>query len=138
MRNLYFVLMLFLSFTVVAGQKEVESQFSIVQTADRYVMALQASGVPIFERQEKNNRFTGKEEIIVFANPYFGSNIVCNKALRKDKPLTARVWKNGEGRVLLEYDFPAEPVNDFGVIECGHETDIMHRVLNGFADSAVK
>jgi len=139
MRKIFlgFVL-LFMSFAIIAGQQEVESQFSIAKTAERYVQALQASGVPVFQRQTKKNRFTGKEELIVFGNPYFGSNIMCNKALRKDKPLTARVWKNGEGRVLLEYTLPSVFINEFGVIECGHEVDNMNRVLNGFADSAVK
>ena len=139
MRKIFVLLTtLFLSSTVIAGQKEVQSQFSIEQTAERYVKALQASGVPVFEHKTKSNRFTGNEEHIVFGNPYFGSNVICNKALRKDKPMTARVWKNGEGQVLLEYESRIDIVNDFGVIECGHETDKMNRVLNGFADSAVK
>ncbi len=139
MRNILLMLsILFMSFAVIAGQQEVASQFSIAQTAERYVSALQASGVPVFERQTKKNRFTGKEELIVFGNPYFGSNIICNKALRKDRPLTARVWRNGEGQVLLEYELPSAFINEFGVIECGHEVDNMSRVLNGFADSAVK
>ncbi len=120
--------------TASATEVEVERQspFDIKNTAARYVRALQEAGVPVLALRH------GQSETVVFQNPLYGTNMgQCDKSLRKDQPLEARIWRDKHQRVWLTYSQPRPAVNEFGVIECGHESDIMGKALSGFADAAL-
>lgn len=129
-----------LSVSVQAREVEVSSKNDINQTVEKYVQALKKAGVPVYDARASKNKITGNPEAeIVFANPMFGTRIgECHKGVRKDIPLTTKVWKDGANRVMLQYELPDTQINTFGVIECGNEADNMRRVLGGFASSATE
>jgi len=131
---------LILSLSVQAREIELSSKNDINQTVEKYVQALKKAGIQVLDTKASKNKITGNLEAeIVFANPMFGTRIgECHKGLRKDIPLTARVWKDGANRVTLQYELPDTQVNTFGVIECGNEADNMRRVLGGFASMATE
>lgn len=129
-----------LSISVQAREVELSSKNDINQTVEKYVQALKKAGVQVYDAKASKNKITGNPEAeIVFANPMFGTRIgECHKGVRKDIPLTTKVWKDGANRVMLQYELPDTLVNTFGVIECGNEADNMRRVLGGFASMATE
>jgi len=115
-----------------AGAATLRSAFDPQQTAERYIQALQRAEVPVLER-----RTLPDGEEIVFPSPVYGTRIgQCHKGMRKDKPLKARIWRDRQGRVWLRYPEPQPKINEFGVIECGNEADLVRRALDGFATTA--
>lgn len=118
-----------------AGDIRVLSKFDLEETRDRFVQALNEANVPVVDRKTLKKGSGGEE--ILFPSPVYGSNIgVCHKGLRKDAPLSTRIWKDANGKVWVSYDEPQAKINQFGVIECGHETDNVRRALSGFASTA--
>jgi len=115
------------------GNVRLKSSFSFDQTVQRYVEALKDEGIPYVHEKKIANG----SEVIKFTNPYFGTNIgQCHKGVRKDKPLTATIRADQKGNVWLVYTRPVAHINDYGVIECGNETDKMTRALQKFATLA--
>ena len=123
-----------------AGEVELSSRNDINQTVEKYVQALKKAGVRVYDAKASRNNITGNPEAkIVFANPLYGTRIgECHEGVRKDIPLTTKVWKDGANRVMLQYERPDARINSFGVIECGNETDNMRKMLDGFASSATE
>lgn len=115
---------------------KIPSKFSAQETTERYLNALHDAEVPVLNR--KPIPMVQGEEI-EFSNPFFGTIIGrCDRGARKDKPVTAKIWQDMQGKVWLSYVKPVAMINEFGVIECGHETDNVQRALDGFASSATK
>ncbi|MDH5394569.1 MAG: hypothetical protein OEY11_15400, partial [Gammaproteobacteria bacterium] len=137
MRHLIFIVLLFfVSVANAAGERiKLVSDFTPEITLDRFVQALEREGVPILNEDEG----MGSANEVKFANPLFGANIgLCGKGLRKDKPMKVVVWKDDNGTSWLSYESPRDIVNNFGVIECGHETDNLRRTLKGFVTTATE
>ena len=139
-RFVVFLLLLSLSFSLAAREAEIGSKYSVKQTADRYVDALNRAGIQVLRNEISKNNLTGKPEArVVFANPMFGTRIgECHKGVRKDIPMTTKIREDGSQRVSVIYELADAQVNNFGVIECGNETDNLNRTLNGFASSATE
>jgi len=128
-----------LSFTLLAGGSNVtvKSIYSVQQTADRFVEALNKEEVPVITRVKKNIMASKNGEVITFSHPLYGTIVgKCHRGTRKDKPLNAKIWEDKNGEVWLSYFKPTAFINDFGVIECGYETDRAQQLLGGFASSA--
>jgi len=139
---LIFSVISFSSF-VSAATIKVESKNGLNSTANRFIEALSKADVPVYKQKVIKKVLpggfsqTGKE--VVFSNPFFGWSLgECHRGERKDKPMTARIWKGTSGQVWLEYDTPEASVNSFGVIECGNEMDKVQRALDAFVDAAVE
>jgi len=133
----------FASITSVAATIQVESKNDLNLTASRFVEALSKAGVPV--RGQKSIKkilpggFAQSGKAIIFSNPFYGWNLgECHRGLRKDTPMTAKIWQNASGKVWLEYDAPEASVNAFGVIECGNETDKVRDALAAFVEAAVE
>ena len=131
----------FVSTNTYASTVKVESKNDLKLTASRFVEALSKAGVPVRGQKMINKSLpggfsqTGKE--ITFSNPFYGWNLgECHRGLRKDKPMTAKIWKGTAGQVWLEYEAPDAGMNSFGVIECGNETDKVRSALDAFVDAA--
>lgn len=137
----FLVVFLFVPATHAESVIRVESKHDLKQTTELYLEALKRANVPV--RDQKNftqnlpGGFTRKGEEITFSNPFFGWHLgECHRGERKDKPLTTRIFKDNSDHVWLEYTQEDAWINEFGVIECGNENDMVRRVLTGFADAA--
>ncbi|MDH5229125.1 MAG: hypothetical protein OEZ58_05400 [Gammaproteobacteria bacterium] len=128
-------LLLGLSLPIFADtQVRLKSDYNLKQTVIRYIQALKQDGVPVLAQKVMKN---AQGQKIVFTNPLFGTTLGrCNKSVRKDQPLIATVERDANGFIWLSYDEPEAQINDFGVIQCGHETDNMRRALQKYADRA--
>lgn len=145
MNRVMFLLVIFVLTPAVsvASQVKVISKYSVEDTAIKYAKALVMADVPVLseETRKKNlpGGFSRTEKEIQFRNPFYGASIgECHRGLRKDRPMSAKVYKDGGGKVWLEYSNPESYVNEFGVIECGNEADEVRRALGRFADSATE
>ena len=134
-KSILFIILLSVSSSVLAGgDVRVISKYNLNETTARFAMALQEQGVPVLERRALD---TGQGEEILFPSPYYGSRIgECHRGTRKDEPLIARIWQDNNKYVWLSYQLPDEQVNQFGVIECGNETDMVRRAVSSFATTA--
>lgn len=137
----FFALFSFSQSSVFALPVKVVSKHSLEDTVKLYEHALTEAKVPVLKqnsfKQNLPGGFSRKGKEIKFSNPFYGWNLgECHRGLRKDMPMTTRVYKDTNGKVWLEYMAPEDTINSFGVIECGNETDKVRRALGGFADSA--
>lgn len=115
------------------NQIKVQSVYGFNQTVDRYLAALDEAGIPVMDKKLE----TDNKQVILFTNPFFGTSIGrCHRGERKDEPLQAIINKDQNGAVWVAYERPIAHINDFGVIECGNETDQMSRALQKFATVA--
>lgn len=126
--------------TAMAAEAQIKSKHSLEETADRFVSALNQAGVGVVKEEVPDlGASPSKEATILFANPLYDTNIGrCRKGARKDIPLEAHVRQDADGNVWLAYNTPDAPINQFGVIECGNESDKMRKLLGGFANSAAE
>jgi hypothetical protein len=131
-----FILLFTLPVMAVDSKKTLPSRFSVEQTADRYLSILQDEGVRVLSREKKKiNR--APKQVIRFLNPYYGTSIGrCGHGERMDSSIEAKIWQDTRGKVWLAYEEPKPTVNQFGVIECGNETDIMRKALDQYAHTA--
>ncbi len=142
--RLVLLLSLFVSSVVFAGAPvKVLSQHDFKDTESRYLEALKQAQIPILDTREFQEALPGgfsrKGKIIEFSNPYYGWHLgECHRGERKDKPLSARIWQDNNNHVWLEYTRPEPRINQFGVIECGNETDLVNRKLMEFAQIATE
>jgi len=143
-KYLLFIAVIFLSqsaFAASVSKIKVESKHSLDETAQLYISALKNAEIPVRSQNELTQKLPGgfsrdiKE--IEFSNPYFGWNLgECNRGERKDKPLKTRIWKDSRNKVWIEYAQPDVTINQYGVIECGNEIDMVQKALTGFAEAA--
>ena len=120
---------------------KVESKHSLEETTQRYVNALKKAEIPVRGQkqltQELPGGFSRNIKEIEFSNPYFGWDLAeCHRGKRKDMSMKTRIWKDNRNKVWIEYSQPEVTVNEFGVIECGNETDLVQKALTGFAEAA--
>jgi len=137
----FLALFLFSQTSIFASPVKIVSKHSLEDTVKLYAEALEAAKVPVLDKKSFEKSLPGgfslKGKEIKFSNPFYGWNLgECHRGLRKDIPMTAKVYKDTNGQVWLEYMQPEDSVNSFGVIECGNETDKVRRALGGFANSA--
>ncbi len=128
---------------VSAATLKVDSKNDLKETTNRFIAALVKAEIPVRSQKKVKKALPGgfsqAGEEIVFSNPFFGWNLgECHRGLRKDKPMTATIWKGTTGQVWLEYDQPDAITNSFGVIECGNETDKVQSALHAFVDTATE
>jgi len=139
-----FLIALIFSSAISAGQNvKIESTNDLNSTVTRYTGALKKAQIPVLKQSKFKQKLPGgfsREGLeIVFPNPFYGWSLgECHRGERKDKPLVARVWTDNEKKVWLEYPQPEAYMNEFGVIECGNETDMVSRALSNFADAATE
>jgi len=140
---LFLVVFLFVHAAQAGSTVRVESKNNLQATTKLYLDALKSANVPLREKktftQKLPGGFSREGEEIIFTNPFYGWHLgECHRGERKDKPMTTRIFKDNNGHVWLEYTQADAWINEFGVIECGNENDMVRRVLTGFADAATE
>lgn len=122
---------------------KVQSNKDIEHTSQEFLLELKKNEIPVRETSEYEEKLPGgfsrKVKEIKFSSPYYGWNLgECHRGERKDMPLTAKIYQDNQHRVWLEYTSPEAHMNNYGVIECGNETDKVRRTLTEFANAATE
>ncbi len=107
--------MLFVTSTVYAGDGmlNVESKFSVENTADRMERVLNENGMTIFNRIKHSESASKvgielrETELIIFGNPKAGSPLMkCQQSMAIDLPQKALIWKDENNKVWISYNDP--------------------------------
>jgi uncharacterized protein (DUF302 family) len=95
------------------GIVDVESKFSVKETADRMEGILRNKGMTIFTRinhGEGANKVgieLRETELIIFGNPKVGSPLMqCRQSVAIDLPQKALIWLDDKGKVWISYNDP--------------------------------
>jgi uncharacterized protein (DUF302 family) len=107
-------LLLVLAFGAQAeGLINVESAFSVPETAERFAMAAEKAGLKIFASIDhaagaaKVGESLRPTQLIIFGSPKVGTALMTSdQRIGIDLPLKAMAWKDAEGKVWLSYNAP--------------------------------
>ena len=109
------VSILFMAISVTAGDGiiNIQSAFSVEETATRLENILKEKGMTIFNRI-KHSEGAGnvgvqlrETELIIFGNPKVGSPLMeCQQSVAIDLPQKALIWKDEKGKVWISYNDP--------------------------------
>ncbi len=120
------------------GVIDVQSSFTVAETANRLEHVLQEKGMTIFDRVE-HSQAAGKIGIemrdtvlIIFGNPKVGSPLMkCRQSVAIDLPQKALIWQDEKGIVWVSY-------NDPRYLERRHEItgceEVIAKIENALAD----
>lgn len=95
------------------GVIDVQSDFTVQETADRLEGVLNEKGMTIF-RRVKHSEAAGKigvdlreTELVIFGNPKVGSPLMkCRQSVAIDLPQKALIWEDEESRTWISYNDP--------------------------------
>lgn len=110
----------------VEGVVSLDSPYSVAETADRLIQALQPRGLDLVGRidQTAEARKAGIElpprQLVLFSDPKVaGALIRCQPTLGLELPQKALVWEDVAGKVRLSYTDPETVAVRYGVGDCG-------------------
>jgi len=93
------------------GMINVESQFSVAETAKRLENIFNKKGVTIFNRvkhasaAEKIGVLLRETELFIFGNPKLGSPLMkCKQSIAIDLPQKALIWQDENEQVWISYN----------------------------------
>lgn len=134
--------MLFATFSIYAadGVLDVESKFSVEETADRMERILINKGMTIFNRinHSKNAGKIGFElretELIIFGNPKSGSPLMkCQQSMALDLPQKALIWQDENNKVWISYNDPRYLQKRYNVKNCEKVFSKVEKILANIA-----
>ena len=139
------VLMLFGMHPAIAadGVIDVQSAFSVAETADRLEAILQEKGMTIFKRV-KHSEAAGKvgvdlraTELVIFGNPKVGSPLMqCQQSAAIDLPQKALIWEDEESRTWISYNDPRYLERRHAISGCEAVIAKIEKALAGITNSA--
>jgi uncharacterized protein (DUF302 family) len=95
------------------GLVNVQSAFSVPETAERFATAAEKAGLMIFARIDhaagaaKVDQVLRPTQLIIFGSPKVGTALMTSdQRIGIDLPLKAMAWKDAEGKVWLSYNAP--------------------------------
>ncbi|MDD9303225.1 MAG: DUF302 domain-containing protein [Desulfobacter sp.] len=95
------------------GMLNVESKFSVENTADRMERVLNEKGMTIFNRINHSESAgnigiqLGETQLKIFGNPKAGSPLMkCQQSIAIDLPQKALIWKDENNKVWISYNDP--------------------------------
>ena len=95
------------------GLVDLQSQFSVAETLDRFEAAAKDAGLHIFARLDhaKGATSVGQElrptELLIFGNPKVGTGVMTsNQRAGIELPMKVLAWQDEEGVVWLSYTRP--------------------------------
>ncbi len=125
------------------GLVQLESSFSVAETADRLESLLQERGLTRFNRIDhaENAAAVNQElpptELIIFGNPNAGTALMqCNRTVGIDLPLKAMIWEDATGQVWFTYNDPAYLMERHGLEECAEVLGNISTALENLANAA--
>ncbi len=122
-----------------------QSDFGVVQTANRLEAALRTKGVTVFARIDhsagaaKIGQPMPPTQLLVFGSPAMGTPLMqSRRTIGIDLPLKALVWRTPDGRVMLAYNRPAYLAKRHGITDRDPVFAKMAQVLDALTDAATK
>lgn len=104
------------------GLVSLASRFSVEETADRFVAAVEKAGLKIFARIDHAAGAAGvgmslrPTRLILFGSPKVGTALMTSdQRAGIDLPLKALAWEDEQGRVWLSYNSPDQLLGRFGI-----------------------
>ena len=105
------------------GMINIESQFSVAETAKRLENIFNKKGVTIFNRvkhsvaAENIGVSLRSTELFIFGNPKLGSPLMkCQQTIAIDLPQKALIWQDENGKIWISY-------NDINYIAKRHDVE---------------
>lgn len=125
------------------GVVNVQSTFSVKETADRMERILKEKGMTLFNRI-KHSESAGKvgiklrdTELILFGNPKVGSPLMkCQQSVAIDLPQKALIWKDHKAMVWITYNDPGYLIKRHHITGCEEVILKLEKALAGIAKSA--
>ena len=127
----------------VDGMIDVESAYSVKETADRLESILSQKGMTVFNRINHSDA-AGKvgiqlreTELIIFGNPKVGSPLMkCRQSVAIDLPQKALVHEDADGKVWISYNDPAYLKKRHGISGCDAVLLKVGKALAGISTAA--
>ena len=139
------LLFLLISIPVAAadGVVDVQSTFTLEETADRMVNILNKKGMTIFNRI-KHSESAAKigiklrnTELLIFGNPKVGSPLMeCQQSVAIDLPQKALIWEDANAKVWISYNDPRYLEKRHNISGCEAAIAKIEKALAGIAKSA--
>ena len=127
------------------GLIEVESDFSVEETADRLEASLEERGLTVFNRIDHAENATTVDqelrptELVIFGNPMAGTALMqCNQTVGIDLPLKALIWEDEAGEVWFAYNAPAYLMERHQLQDCEAVIENISNALAGLATAATE
>jgi uncharacterized protein (DUF302 family) len=125
------------------GVIDVQSAYTVKETADRMESILKEKGMTVFNRLNHSEGAdkVGVElrdtELIIFGNPKVGSPLMeCRQSVAIDLPQKALIWEDDKGNVYISYNDPKYLVKRHNITGCEQVIGKIEPALAGMAKSA--
>jgi uncharacterized protein (DUF302 family) len=119
------------------------SQYSVEETVDRFVAAIEKAGLKVFTRidhaagADEAGQSLRPTQLIIFGSPKLGTALmISDQRVGIDLPLKALAWKDAEGKVWLSYNNPDYLFGRFAIHDREPAKQKMTRALKKFAQQA--
>lgn len=134
-------ILLFLSTSIPAiadnGLINVQSAYTVKETADRLENVLNKKGMTIFKRINHSDGAAKvgidlrETVLVIFGNPKVGAPLMmCQQSVAIDLPQKALIWKDAKGSVWISYNDPEYLKNRHGIAGC---EKVLQKVANALA-----
>lgn len=125
------------------GMVNIQSAFSVKETADRMERILSDKGMTIFNRIDHSAGAASVDiklpetELIIFGNPKVGSPLMkCQQSVAIDLPQKALIWKDDNTKVWISYNNPDYIKKRHKLTGCVEVLSKIKKALAGIAKSA--
>ena len=127
----------------VEGMIDIESNFTVKETATRLEKVLNKKGMTIFARisHSEGAKNAGidlaETEVIIFGNPKAGSPLMkCQQTVAIDLPQKALIWEDLNGKVWLSYNTTSYLQKRHNIKGCKEPLKKVAQALAGIAKAA--
>lgn len=127
------------------GVLSIKSQYSVQETADKFVSLVESKGLNVFGRIDhgKNAEQAGLSlrptQVIIFGNPKVGTPLMqCAQSMAIDLPQKVLVSQDENQQVWLSYNDPQYLKQRHDIKGCDPVIDKVSQVLSGLAKASVQ
>ncbi len=125
------------------GMIRVESEYSVAETADRLVGALEDAGMTVMARVDHAANAGSVDlslrptRVVIFGNPAAGTPLMqCSQTTAIDLPQKALIWEDADGTVWLGYNSPDYLQERHAISGCDEQLAGVEQALAKFALAA--
>lgn len=125
------------------GIINIQSVFTVEETADRMEKVLNEKGMTIFNRIKHSKAASNvgvelrETELIIFGNPKVGSPLMkCQQNVAIDLPQKALIWMDDDDSVWISYNDPRYLEKRHSITGCEEIISKIEKALRGIAKTA--
>lgn len=142
---LLFILLMPIPVIAAEGMINVESSYTVEETASRLEKILTDKGMTIFARIGHSEGAANvgikmpETELLVFGNPKVGSPLMkCQQTVAIDLPQKALIWADGKGSVWVSYNEPKYLSKRHNISGCDGVLAKIEKALAGITAAATR